>query len=104
MVFVIFVSYVLKKIPPLLSIPINSLWEAIELNARSPDKFMDVTSAKVSDEDCFLFCSIGDQSKEHHHKGVYHRSKSRCDSGDATPRTDRQDSSTDSGESTSAVP
>jgi len=33
-----------------LSIPINSLWEALNVKARSPDKFMDVTSVKVSDE------------------------------------------------------
>ena len=41
-----------------LSIPINSLWEALNVEARSPDKFMDVSSVKVSDEDGFLVRSM----------------------------------------------
>ena len=41
-----------------LSIPINSLWEALDVKARSPDKFMDVRSVKVSDEDGFLVRSM----------------------------------------------
>ena len=43
-----------KKYNLCLSIPINSLWEALNVKARSPDKFKDVTSVKVSDEDGFL--------------------------------------------------
>ena len=36
------------------SIPINSLWEALEMKARSPEKFMDVSDMKVTDEDGYL--------------------------------------------------
>ena len=41
-----------------LSIPINSLWKALEMKARSPEKFVDVSDVKVIDEDGFLFCSM----------------------------------------------
>ena len=36
------------------SIPINSLWEAPEMKARSPEKFVDVSDVEVTDEDGFL--------------------------------------------------
>ena len=41
-----------------LSIPINSLLEALEMKARSPEKFVDVSDVKVLDEDGFLSCSM----------------------------------------------
>ena len=41
-----------------LNLPSKSLWEALEIKAWSPDKFMDVTSVKVSDEDGFLSNSM----------------------------------------------
>ena len=41
-----------------LSTPSNSLWDALEMKAWSQDKFMKVTSAKVSDEDGFLSNSM----------------------------------------------
>ena len=41
-----------------LSISINSLWEALNVKASSPNKFMDVTSVKVSDKDGFLSRSM----------------------------------------------
>ena len=37
-----------------LSIPINSLWEALEMKARSPEKSMNVRDVQVSDEDSYL--------------------------------------------------
>ena len=53
-----------------LSIPINSLWEALEMKAWSPEKFVDVSDVKVLDEDGFLSLQHDDQSKEHHHEGA----------------------------------
>ena len=50
-----------------LSTPSNSLWEALEMKAWSPDTFMKVTSVKVSDEDGSVK-QHDDQSKEHHHE------------------------------------
>ena len=50
-----------------LSTPSNSLWEAIEMKARSPDKLMDVTSdVKVTDENVFL-SRHDDESKQQDH-------------------------------------
>ena len=41
------------------------------MKARSPDKFMDVTSdVKVTDEDGFLSRGIMNESKEHDHEGA----------------------------------
>ena len=41
------------------------------MKARSPDKFMDVTSnVKMTDEDSFLSRSMMNQSEEHHHEGA----------------------------------
>ena len=40
-----------------------------KMKARSPDKFMDVTSdVEMTDENDFLFRSMMNQSKEHHHE------------------------------------
>ena len=40
-----------KKYHLCLSTPSNSLWEAIQMKARSPDKFVDVTrDVKMTDE------------------------------------------------------
>ena len=36
-----------------LSIATNSLWEALNVKAHTPDKFMDVSDMQVSDEDGF---------------------------------------------------
>ena len=36
---------------------INSLWEAFEMKAQSPEKFMDVSDVKVTDEGGSLQCS-----------------------------------------------
>ena len=41
-----------------LSILINSLWEVLEVKARSPEKLMDVSDMKVTDEDGFPSCSM----------------------------------------------
>ena len=41
-----------------LSAPSNSLWEALEMRARSPDKFMDVSDVKMTGEDGFLSRSM----------------------------------------------
>ena len=41
-----------------MNLPSNSLWEALEMKAWSPDKFMRVTSVKVSDEDGVLSNSM----------------------------------------------
>ena len=43
-----------KKYHFCLSIPFNSLWEALEMKARSPEKFMNVSDVKVTDEDGYL--------------------------------------------------
>ena len=41
------------------------------MKARSPDKFMDVTSdVKMTNENDFLSRSMMNQSKEHHHEGA----------------------------------
>ena len=45
------------EFPHLFSISINSLWDALEMKARSPEKFTDVSDVKVTDEDGFLFRS-----------------------------------------------
>ena len=34
-----------------VTVHVDALWEALTLEARSPDKFMDVSDVKVSDED-----------------------------------------------------
>ena len=39
------------------SIPINSLWEALEMKAQSPEKFMNVSDMQVPDEEVFLSCN-----------------------------------------------
>ena len=44
----------LKKYHLCLSIATNSLWEALNLKARSPDKFMNVSDMQVSDEDGYM--------------------------------------------------
>ena len=44
----------LKKYHLCWSSPINSLWEALNVKARSPDKFMDVSDTQVSDEDGYM--------------------------------------------------
>ena len=44
----------MKKYHFCLNLSSNSLWEALEMKAWSPDKFMDVTSVKVPDEDGYL--------------------------------------------------
>ena len=42
-----------------------------KMEARSPDKFMDVTSdVKMTNENGFLSRSMMNQSKEHHHEGA----------------------------------
>ena len=43
-----------KKYHLCLSIATNSLWEALNVKARSPDKFMDVSDMQVSDEDGYM--------------------------------------------------
>ena len=43
-----------KKCHLCLSTPSNCLWEALEMKAWSPDKFMKVTSVKVSDDGLLL--------------------------------------------------
>ena len=82
-----------KKYHLCLSTPSNSLWEAIELKAWSPDKFMKVTSVKVSDEDGFLIKAKNTIVNERI-----------IDRIDATSSANHPDSSTDSGQSTSTVP
>jgi hypothetical protein len=41
-----------------LDVNIDALWAALDVKARSPEKFMDVTSVTVSDEDGFLLRSM----------------------------------------------
>ena len=44
----------MKKYHFSLSIATNSLWEALNVKARSPDKFIDVSDMQVSDEDGYM--------------------------------------------------
>ena len=44
----------LKKYHLCLSIATNSLWEALKVKARSPNKFMNVSDTQVSDEDGYM--------------------------------------------------
>ena len=67
----VFFFFFVKKFNLCLSTPSNSLWEAIEMKALSPDKFMDVTSdVKMPEENDFLSRSMMNQSEEHHHEGA----------------------------------
>ena len=52
-----------KKYPFCLRTPSNSLCEALEMKAWSPDKFMKVTSVNVSDENGFLSNSMTIKAK-----------------------------------------
>jgi len=47
-----------KKYHLCFRLPINSLWEALEMKAWSPNKFMDVTSVMMTAEDIFLSRSM----------------------------------------------
>ena len=49
-----FFSFFLKEYHLCLSIATNSLWEALNVKACSPDKFMDVSDMQVSDEDGYM--------------------------------------------------
>ena len=46
--------HALQKYHLCLSIAPNSLWEALNVKARSPNKFMDVSDMQVSDEDGYM--------------------------------------------------
>merc|ERR1711916_348573 len=41
-----------------VTVHVDALWEALTMKARSPDKFMDVSDVKVSDEDGYLSRSM----------------------------------------------